>query len=139
MSSRLDLRIHSDPRYLLNRGWIDVGGRIDNYEIARFFNKERLPATDYTVTATIDGVRIGFFRFTLKEGRANALGTHVDINYRRQGLATAMWRHAIEQLAIKSIYVVATSEAGQGFLQSVAAGDLGDVFLDLKVSGILDT
>lgn len=132
------LTIHSDPRYLLNRDYVEVGERVGNYEIARLFNKELLPKAHHTVVATMDGVRVGFFRFTLNDGQANALGTFVERGHRRRGLATMMWRHAIEELDIERIYVVATSEAGAAFTQSIAASDLGDVFLERRVSGILD-
>lgn len=138
MTPKYRLTIHADPRYLLNCDYVVVGERIRNFEIARLFNKELLPVATHTVAATLDGVVVGFFRFRLDKHHANALGTFVERAHRRRGLATAMWRHAIKELDIEEVYVVATSEAGAAFTQSIAQSDLGDVFLERKVSGILD-
>jgi GNAT superfamily N-acetyltransferase len=73
---------------------------------------------DYVVVATTNRRIIGFFRFEVDSyGNSKpmmfASGTWVDPKYRRRGIATTMWRRAVDFAQPVAITTSVTSEEGE--------------------------
>jgi ribosomal protein S18 acetylase RimI-like enzyme len=78
--------------------------------------------SDGAIIAKDGGRLVGFFRYDRRVGSSTlqAVGTWVDPEYRRKGLAERMWRHAIRGIGIKRISVYTATNAGAALVQALA-------------------
>ena len=74
------------------------------------------------VVATDSGRLIGFFRFDRRPNSSilQAIGTWVDPEYRRIGLARRMWRRAVHHTKVSRITVYTATRAGSALVRALA-------------------
>ena len=66
---------------------------------------------------------VGFFRFRIRDAQLNAWGTWVRKDMRSLGLATRLWKEALQAHHPKSVVVYTVSRAGRGFIASLTKMD----------------
>lgn len=77
---------------------------------------------DGAIVAKDEGRLVGFLRYDRRIGSATlqAVGTWVDPEYRRQGIAERMWRHAVRGVGIERISVYTATNAGRKLVKALS-------------------
>lgn len=110
--------LNDDPE-LLDRAYVIKRSSVS----AANFLREYIAGECSHVVVAYDSGLIGFFRCSVvAAGGVNTLmakGTHVSMEYRKEGLAGLLWSTAIERLGVHEVEVNTVSLGGQKLISSV--------------------
>ena len=84
-----------------------------------FWDCAGLGEATHAVIATNRNQIVAFFRYYLEYRELNAAGTWVEPSWRRQGVATRMWKLALETHGPSTVDAIEASDDGHAFLQAV--------------------
>lgn len=84
-----------------------------------FWDWAGLGEATHAVLVTNRNKIVAFFRYYLEERELNAAGTWVEPSWRRQGIATRMWKLALETHGPSRVDAIEASDDGHAFLQAV--------------------